>query len=332
MDNAAVNVKDFAVPTSGTAMPAIQSAVNDVNSITKANNAQAIANAQAQRDWQASMVASSSEFNAREAAKNRNWQEYMSNTAHQREVRDLLAAGLNPILSAMNGNGASVTSGATASAGSAPSGANAGVDESGASALVSLLGTWIAASTQMQQSQMSALTSMANADKANAMSQYLGELNYAASMSHADATKYAAGVSAAAQRYGYDINAETQRMLGYSNLAQDMLQFEQEDATKRFIAHQSNTSAERIARMEDDYKRWATKYGAQVAADRLWDTYQYDTSLNEQEFKHDVMKIFASGAIDKAIAGANNEAAMARTAVSSLFGILSPFSRVLGSD
>lgn len=50
---------------------------------------------------------------AKEAAKQRDWQEEMSNTAYQRAVADMKAAGLNPMLSYQQG-GADVPSGAVA--------------------------------------------------------------------------------------------------------------------------------------------------------------------------------------------------------------------------
>lgn len=53
--------------------------------------------------------------NAKQARAQMEFQERMSGTAHQREVADLRAAGLNPILSGTGGSGASTPSGSQAS-------------------------------------------------------------------------------------------------------------------------------------------------------------------------------------------------------------------------
>lgn len=60
-----------------------------------------------------SMINQNNAWNAEQAEKQMQFQREMSNTAHQREVRDLQAAGLNPVLSAQT-NGASTPSGAKA--------------------------------------------------------------------------------------------------------------------------------------------------------------------------------------------------------------------------
>lgn len=74
----------------------------------------------------------SQEFNSAEAQKTRNWQEQMSNTAYQRAVNDMKAAGLNPALMYGSGGAESTPSGATASSGGGGIGSAANILSSAA--------------------------------------------------------------------------------------------------------------------------------------------------------------------------------------------------------
>lgn len=104
-------------------------------------------------------------FNAAEAAKNRDWQERLSNSAHQREVADLKKAGLNPVLSS-NLAGASTGSGASASSDAA------NVDTSMPQAIVDMAEAQLNSATQLQTTAMTtqaniAMNALDNATKTN---------------------------------------------------------------------------------------------------------------------------------------------------------------------
>lgn len=64
----------------------------------------------------ASNAQAANAFNAQQAQINRDYQTEMSNTAYQRQVKDMEAAGLNPMLAYIKGGGASSPVGSTATA------------------------------------------------------------------------------------------------------------------------------------------------------------------------------------------------------------------------
>lgn len=80
--------------------------------------AKSLAAAAEQNELQRSLWNEAADYNEKQAQKQMAFQEYMSNTAYQRAVKDLLMAGLNPIL-AVGNMGASTPVGAMATMSSA---------------------------------------------------------------------------------------------------------------------------------------------------------------------------------------------------------------------
>lgn len=197
------SVSDVLLDGSGTST--LDKYFERLQAISAANNTWSASQAQKQMDFQRQSAERAMQFNHDEAELSRLWQERMSNTAHQREIKDLQAAGLNPVLSAMGGSGAPVTSGATAS-GYTSQGSKGDTDTSLAPALVSLLGSLISA----QASMANTITSASAQER---IAQLGANTDVFRALTSAASAREVAGIQGATSRDVANIQGQTSRVV-----------------------------------------------------------------------------------------------------------------------
>lgn len=144
------------------------------------------------------VAAENNAFNAKEALKNRDFQERMSSTSHQREVKDLIKAGLNPVLSANAGA-------------STPAGSMATADTSTNSAMATSFSSKRQAETALKTAQIQANATMAAAAAAAGAQMYSANKAYEASKFQSNNSLKASLFGSAMSAFASMQNAQTSR-------------------------------------------------------------------------------------------------------------------------
>lgn len=211
-------------------------------------------------------AAENNAWSAQQAQINRDWQERMSSTAHQREVADLKKAGLNPVLSVNGGQGAATTSGATAS-----------TDTSANSAIAGILGSILQSQVSLENQRLSAQTNLAVAEKYNAMSKYTAELNSQTQLSTAN-------ISAATSRWIAQLQATTSISNTQAQVAASKINAQVAAAAQRYGYELSSWTSQQVAKINGDVNKELKQMGIDADWNVLQDTQLHDIQTNPEKW------------------------------------------------
>lgn len=160
-----------------------QQMINSAQAQDRFNKNWESAQAQRQMDFQNTSNAKAMAFSAQQAQIARDFEERMSNTAHQREIKDLVSAGLNPILSATRG--ASTPSSPSAS-GVSSSGSKGNTDSSMTNMFSGMLQAIIGQATALQTTAMNNQTSLETTKMTNDISKIISQIGASAQLGSAN--------------------------------------------------------------------------------------------------------------------------------------------------
>ncbi|QCQ85002.1 DNA pilot protein [Blackfly microvirus SF02] len=193
------------------------------------------------------------QFNSQEAKANRDWQERMSNTAYQRAMADMRAAGLNPILAYQQG-GAGTPPGGQASAklDNAMEGMGHGVSSAAQAGQKAI-------DMKNTMAQTEATTTQADLNQANSM---LAAANREKSL--AEATQSASQTQKNNAETAYTVeqmkNPEEYRKLmsaqAHSARSQGDLNYRQLEDNKAFGSSATGQNVGSFKRMSDSFMGW----------------------------------------------------------------------------